>query len=90
MQIPSAFSSGIQGFQNAQNGLAQATIDVARATVTPNNAAKDSAAANSTSEQPDLTTALVSANQSVHQGEASAKVIEVASETLGTIIDIQV
>lgn len=87
MQIPSAFSSGVQGFQNAQNGLAQATVEVAKPTEPQKGTATES---NRAAEQTDLTTALVSATQSLHQGEAAAKVVEVASDTLGTIIDIQV
>jgi hypothetical protein len=40
--------------------------------------------------QTDTTSALVSATESSNQAQASAKVIEVASETVGSLIDIEV
>ncbi|GIU06367.1 chemotaxis protein [Shewanella morhuae] len=80
-------SSGMQGLQSAQSGLTQATIDVAKPTpaqsATPTEAITNVA-------QPDKTSALLSANESLRQGEASAKVIEAGSETIGSIIDIKV
>ncbi|QYJ73662.1 MULTISPECIES: chemotaxis protein [Shewanella] len=83
MQIPPASVSGISGFNSAQSGLTQATIDVARS-----EPAQQSAELKS--EAPDKTDALVRATQSVNQAEASAEVIETADETIGTIIDIKV
>ncbi|QSX31606.1 MULTISPECIES: chemotaxis protein [Shewanella] len=83
MQIPSAIASGINGFNSAQNSLAQATVDVARPEVPAEQAALQS-------PPVDKTEALIQATQAVTQAEASAEVIDRADETLGTIIDISV
>ena len=83
MQIPPASVSGVNGFNSAQSGLTQATIDVARS-----EPAQQSAELKA--DTPDKTDALVKATQSVNQAEASAEVIETADETIGTIIDITV
>lgn len=87
MQIQSAYASGLQGLQSAQSGLTQATIDVAK----PNPA--QSAALTETAravDEPDKTSALVAANASLRQGEASTEVLERESETIGSIINIRV
>ena len=87
MQIQSAYSPGLQGLQSAQSGLTQATIDVAKPTPTqsstPAEPSKEVA-------QTDKVSALLAANESLRQGEASAEVIETDSETIGSIIDIKV
>lgn len=75
MQIPSSFSSGQAGLQSAQSGLTQATVDVAQARPV---------------ENVDKNEALVSAIESKNQGEASAEVLETYSETIGSLINIEV
>ena len=40
--------------------------------------------------QSDQASALISATESLNQAQASTKVIETASETLGSLIDIEV
>ena len=105
MQIPSAYTSGIQGLQGAQNDLAQATTSVAapeKSSSTPVQVPQDtvtiSAQGQSTQQlqstqpvtQTDTTSALVQADQALNQGEAAAEVINVASENVGTIIDLSV
>ncbi|KFZ37241.1 chemotaxis protein [Shewanella mangrovi] len=89
MQVQSAFYAGVQGLQSAQNGLTQATVDVARPT---ENEQSESASvqANEAVQSSDKTGALVSALESQRQGEASVNVIDRANETLGSIIDIEV
>lgn len=92
MQIQSAYASGVQGLNSAQSGLAQATTAVAAPEQPkPAQATQDTVtlSANAVS-QTDKTSALVSAIESEQQGEASVKVIEAASETVGSIIDIEV
>ncbi|MBO2670792.1 chemotaxis protein [Shewanella algae] len=84
MQIPSAFSAGVQGLQSAQSGLTQATVDIARP------APAQQADSARLVEEADKTSALVSALESKAQGQASVEVIERASDTLGSIIDIEV
>ncbi|WP_144207308.1 chemotaxis protein [Shewanella donghaensis] len=114
MQIPSAYTSGIQGLQGAQNDLAQATTSVAApekssptSVQVPQDTVTISAQGQSTqtqstetqstqalSSQPvtqtDTTSALIQADQALNQGQASAEVINVASENVGTIIDLSV
>ena len=87
MQIPSGFSSGVQGLQSAQSGLTQATVDVAKPTPTQSTPPAEPTRAVAES---DKSAALVSATESLRQGEAAAEVIDVESENLGTIINIQV
>ncbi len=85
MQIPPSNISGLAGLQSAQSGLTQATIDVAKPTNT--NLETDEARP---VEETDKTQALVSAIEAEQQGEASVEVLEASSETVGTIIDLEV
>lgn len=85
MQIPPSNVSGLAGLQSAQSGLTQATIDIAKPADT--NLQTDDARA---VEEPDKTQALVSAIESEQQGEAAVEVLEASSETIGTIIDLEV
>jgi hypothetical protein len=87
MQIQSAYSSGLQGLQSAQSGLTQATIDVAKPT--PNQSTTPTEPTRAVAE-PDKTSALLAANESLRQGEAATEVLETDSETVGTIINIKV
>ncbi|QIR14751.1 chemotaxis protein [Shewanella aestuarii] len=93
MQIQSAYSSGVQGLQSAQQGIAQATTAVATPDPKPTAAqsTQDTVTLSSRAvEQTDKNAALVSAVESQQQGEASVRVIEAASETVGSIINIEV
>ncbi|WP_372872032.1 chemotaxis protein [Shewanella sp.] len=83
MQIPPASVSGVTGFNSAQSDLSKATIDVARP-------APAQQSAELKSDTPDKTEALIKATEAANQAEASAKVIEAADETVGSIIDITV
>lgn len=85
MQIPSSQASGLAGLQSAQSGLTQATTDVAKPATTDLKA--DTARP---VEEVDQTEALVSAVEAGQQGEAAAEVLETSSETLGTIINLEV
>ncbi|AQS36350.1 hypothetical protein Sps_01178 [Shewanella psychrophila] len=85
MEIPSSYASGLAGLQSAQSGLTQATIDVAK----PANANLETDEARPV-EEVDQTQALVSAVEAEQQGEAAVEVIEASSETLGTIINLEV
>ncbi|PMG81067.1 chemotaxis protein [Shewanella sp. 10N.286.51.B7] len=94
MQIPSAMTSGIQGLQSAQNDLAQATTAVAApepTTTTPVKVEQDTVTLSSQATQStDKVSAFIDAGQAVTQAQASAEVIDVASENVGTIIDLSV
>lgn len=91
MQIPPSFSSGQAGLQSAQSGLTQATVDVATPTPAPSQPSQSTESSEARPvENVDKTEALVSAVEAQNQGEASAEVLETSSETLGTIINIEV
>ncbi|MBB1319051.1 chemotaxis protein [Shewanella sp. SR43-4] len=95
MQVQSAYSSGLQGLQSAQQGLAQATTSVAtpdqQKPAVANASTQDTVTLSSRAvDQTDTTAALVSATQSSNQAQASTRVIEEASETVGSLIDIEV
>ncbi|AZG36053.1 MULTISPECIES: chemotaxis protein [Shewanella] len=95
MQVQSAYASGVQGLQSAQQGLAQATTSVAmpdqQKPAVPSSSTQETVTLSSRAVgQTDTTAALVSATESSNQAQASSKVIEVASETVGSLIDIQV
>jgi hypothetical protein len=95
MQVQSAYASGVQGLQSAQQGLAQATTSVAmpdqQKPAVPSSSTQETVTLSSRAVgQTDTTAALVSATESSSQAQASTKVIEVASETVGSLIDIQV
>ncbi|MDO6613360.1 chemotaxis protein [Shewanella sp. 1_MG-2023] len=94
MQIPSAMTSGIQGLQSGQNDLAQATTAVAApepTTTTPVKVEQDTVTLSSQAAQStDKVSAIIDAEQAVTQAQASAEVIDVASENVGTIIDLSV
>lgn len=91
MEIQSSFSSGLSGLQSAQSGLTQATVDVAKPSQPPASSTETLDAETTTPvEATDKTQALVSAIEAQNQGEAAVEVLEVSSETLGTVIDIQV
>ncbi|MEZ9237697.1 MULTISPECIES: chemotaxis protein [Shewanella] len=94
MQIPSAMSSGVQGLQGAQNDLAQATTTVAKPEPVQTSSsaylAEDTVSLSSQSNSSDKVSALIDAQQAVNHGQASAEVINVANENVGTIIDLSV
>ncbi len=87
MQVNSAMSSGLGGLQSAQQGISQATTEVAKPTQT-NQAVEEGKEQQAL--QSDKTSALVAAKESENQAQASAEVVEAADETLGTVIDIKV
>lgn len=89
MQVNSAMSSGLAGIQNAQQGISQATSEVAKPTQT-NQAVEEGKEQQALQSESDKTSALVAAKESENQARASAEVVEAADETLGTVIDIKV
>lgn len=97
--VNSAFYAGQYGLQNASNGITQASSSIAQRTVEsaqnvpssqanePQNVISADQAASSSSSNTDLTSDLISLNVNSLNAQASAKVLEVANDTLGTIID---
>ncbi|MCQ8848640.1 hypothetical protein ALT761_04010 [Alteromonas sp. 76-1] len=96
--INSAILSGQFGLQNASNGITQAASNIAQQTT---NAERDPQAvlANAATQslqnvrnilpspQDDVTTNLLSLKINSINAQASAKVLDVANDTIGTIID---
>lgn len=87
MEIPSAFASGVQGFQNATETANQAAIDIVASTVLEPETPTNNTFNNSS---PNLTEAIVDLKVAEYQGKASAEVIKTADEMLGTLIDVSV
>ncbi|MCE2573531.1 hypothetical protein [Motilimonas eburnea] len=104
MKIQSAFNIGVEGFQKAQqqvtnsaNNIAQQAVANSSGVSETNNAAplvQDGQTATTLlpndRTQESVITELVNLKVAEHQAKASAKVITVADEMMGSIIDIKV
>jgi len=82
MQVNSALNTGLQGFQEAQSRLNQAALDIASQSV--QDSSKESIDVN------DLATSLVELKVAENDAKANVKVIQTASDVLGTLLDIEV
>jgi len=82
MQINNALNIGVQGFQNAQSRATEAATEIASQSVakTPEQA----------EQTKDLTNSLIELKTAEIDANANAKVIQTASDVLGSIIDIEV
>jgi flagellar hook-associated protein FlgK len=79
MQIDSAFTTGLQGYQRAEQRVGQASEAIA------NGASRESGAA-----PVEITDELINLKLGELEAGASAKVIQTASDMLGSLIDIRV
>lgn len=77
--MSSVMSTGISGVKNGMNTLDRSAEQIAKANVPPEQGGPN-----------ELYTPLTEQISGKVQVQASAKVIEAASETLGTLIDIKV
>ena len=75
-----AINIGLQGFQDAQSRINQAAQEIASQSVT--DSTKDSI------NTQDLTSSLVDLKVAEHDAKANAKVIQTASDVLGTLLDV--
>lgn len=94
MEIQSALSSGIQGFQRAEDRANSAAEDIA-AQVAESRAAQEQLQSKTVTplaspEPNNLTQSLVELKVAEVQAGASAEVIKTADENLGTLIDVRV
>jgi flagellar hook protein FlgE len=97
MEIQSAFSSGLQGFQKAQDDLSTAAENISASTsVNPEGSGTVEESNLATTEQntrvnetPDLSQSVIDLKVAEFQGKASANVIQTADETLGTLLDVR-
>lgn len=81
MQVNSALNTGLQGFQEAQSRMNQAASDIASQSVT--DSTTDSI------DSKDLTTSLVELKVAENDAKANVKVIQAASDVLGTLLDVE-
>lgn len=73
------WANGLAGIETGRRGLAQNAFDIARAPVAAQNG------------EPDVVVdALLESKQNLTQVQASAKVVQAASDTIGSILDITV
>ena len=81
MQIDSAFTTGLQGYQRAEQRVGQASEAIASV----NGASRESGAA-----PVEITDELINLKLGDLEAGASAKVIQTASDMLGSLNDIRV
>lgn len=77
--ISSVMNAGVAGIQGGLYSLNRSGQQIAQATVPPNEGGPES-----------IVEPLVNQIQAKNQVQASARVVEAGSETLGTLIDIRV
>lgn len=90
--VGGAMNAGLAGIQQGQQKLTQAAQEVASSgsgsvqtdrPVQPNQAATQT-------RKPDLADSLMDQKEGQRQVEASAKVVDTANQTLGSLVDIKV
>ncbi|WP_413700244.1 hypothetical protein ACLKMH_23950 [Psychromonas sp. KJ10-10] len=94
MNISSAFSSGLAGYQSASNQLSVASDRVANAGLTNNNSVSEqsvSQGGSSAEVKPvSITEEVINMKVAELQAKASVNVISTADEMVGTLIDTSV
>ena len=99
MNIQSAFNSGVQGFQQAQNDASKAAEDIVKSTTfSSDEYSQDAATQDAASiepsqntqaaEAPNLTQSIVDLKVAEFQAKASAEVIQTSDDVLGTLLDV--
>jgi len=89
MEINSAFSSGLQGYQRASDAVSQASANINQASAETRNSQQSGSPAPATGT-PTVEQSLV--DLTVQQGlaEANLKSVQTADEMLGSVIDLRV
>lgn len=89
MEVQSAFTSGIQGFQKATETANQAALDIVTNTTNSDEARVDSqTSVNNEQKIPELNQSIVDLKVAEYQAKASAQVIKTADDNLGTLLDV--
>ena len=88
--IPSAIQSGLNGYQTAERGLAQAADNISKLNVNAANSAEGGTEAVQQTPAVSLTTEAVNLVVNEHLAKANVKVIQTADEVVGTLIDTKV
>ncbi|WP_028864690.1 hypothetical protein [Psychromonas aquimarina] len=95
MDVRSAYSSGLTGFQDASAQLSKSSARIAHAgiaekSMTENPQTPESRSPSAERASTSLTTELINLKVAELQAKASAKVISTADDMLGTLIDTSV
>lgn len=88
--IPSAIQSGLNGYQTAERGLAEAADNISKLNLNGNTAGEGATEALKQNQQVSLTTEAVNLVVNEHLAKANVKVIQTADEVVGTLIDTKV
>ena len=100
--LPSAFQSGVSGYQKAEQGVADAALQISRLNTEQERVAEAQITQQQTQEaapppppkqeQPNVSLEAEAVNLIVNKklAQASAKVIKTADDMVGTLIDIKV
>lgn len=81
MAISSAMNIGVQGIQSGMNQLSRTASDVARL--------NQGESPEQQAERPDLESSTVDQIGAKHLVQSNARTVEVASDTLGTLLDLK-
>lgn len=103
MEIQSAFNTGVQGFQKAQEDANQAAANIVKSTSVnaenfaveqQNNAGQGNENLSGenlqSTETPNLTQSIVDLKVAELQAKASTEVIKTADDVLGNLLDVSV
>lgn len=94
MEIGSAYSSGLQGFQRAEQAITQESANIAQQGVQRQNLAEDTAPPPEQQavqqQQQSLASSVVNLTSELTNAQANVKSVETADDVLGSIIDIRV
>ncbi|GAB3000895.1 hypothetical protein [Psychrosphaera aestuarii] len=88
--IPSAIQSGLNGYQTAERGLAEAANNISRLNTDNTSAVNATASAVEARPEVSLTTEAVNLVVNEHLAKANIKTIQTADEVIGTLIDTKV
>ena len=92
MEIGSALTNGLNGFQSASNQISQETANINRQTLAQEQQpeVQQAQSVQQTQQARSLETSVVNLNNELNNAQANARSIETADEVLGSIIDIRV
>lgn len=90
MEIQSAFNTGLQGLEKANEQVNKAASDIAASTAYDYTQKIENDSITQSAQQPDLTKSIVDLKVAEYQAKSSVEVIKTADETLGTLLDVRV
>ena len=91
MEIGSAFTSGLQGFQQASGQISEATANINRQTLAEEaQPTAEQQASKAQQQAPSLESSIVTLASESNIAQANVRSIETADEVLGSIIDLRV